>query len=219
MSDNKHKQTTLIIARHGNTFGPADTPTRVGKGTDIPLVEKGVRQAQALGLHLLAQGYKPDLVMTSTLKRTIQTAQLAMQDAGLGAVPILPMALFDEIDYGPDENKTEDQVIARIGEEALQRWDEQALPPQGWKVDVPALKRGWQDFAAELLDKHKEQTILVVTSNGIARFAPVLTGDFDGFCRSNHIKLSTGAYAVMQHDGGAESYWHVQGWNIKPPLV
>ena len=44
--------TTLIIARHGNTFNPGDTPTRVGKHTDMPLVEKGEAQGRALGRYL-----------------------------------------------------------------------------------------------------------------------------------------------------------------------
>lgn len=47
---------TLIIARHGNTFGPDDTPTRVGARTDLPLVESGIQQARLLGTHLRALG-------------------------------------------------------------------------------------------------------------------------------------------------------------------
>ena len=53
---------TLIIARHGNTFGPGDTPTRVGARTDLPLVESGKAQAKALGLHFLENGLVPDVV-------------------------------------------------------------------------------------------------------------------------------------------------------------
>ena len=43
--------TTLIIARHGNTFDKGDIPTRVGARTDLPLVEKGRAQAKALVAH------------------------------------------------------------------------------------------------------------------------------------------------------------------------
>ena len=51
--------TTLIIARHGNTFGPEDTPTRVGARTDVPLVGSGLEQGRALGRWLKAQGLRP----------------------------------------------------------------------------------------------------------------------------------------------------------------
>ena len=32
--------TRILIARHGNTFTKDQTPTRVGRHTDLPLVEK-----------------------------------------------------------------------------------------------------------------------------------------------------------------------------------
>ena len=34
-------QTRLVVARHGNTFGPKDVVTRVGGRTDLPLVASG----------------------------------------------------------------------------------------------------------------------------------------------------------------------------------
>ena len=71
--------TTLIIARHGNTFGPDDTPTRVGARTDIPLVEKGREQAKAIGKYLREQEMIPDVVYASKLKRAIETAEIAVQ--------------------------------------------------------------------------------------------------------------------------------------------
>ena len=40
--------TTLIIARHGNTFGKGDTPTRVGARTDGAAAFRSQRTAQLL---------------------------------------------------------------------------------------------------------------------------------------------------------------------------
>ena len=54
---------------------------------------------------------------------------------------------------------------------------------------------------------------MVVTSNGIARFAPHITGDFDGFAARHKIKISTGGICVFDHDG---QNWHVRNWNIRP---
>ena len=204
--------TTLIIARHGNTFGPDDTPTRVGARTNIPLVEKGRAQAKAIGKYLRAQEMIPDVVYASKLKRAIETAEIAVKESGVSN-PVYQLDMFNEIDYGPDENKIEDEVIARIGKQAIEEWDSQAIVPDGWKVDPTEIIRNWHNFADQIAAHDDEETAMVVTSNGIARFAAHLTGDFDGFALKHKIKLSTGALAILRCENGQ---WRVQDWNIRP---
>lgn len=204
--------TTLIIARHGNTFGPDDIPTRVGGRTDLPLVEKGFAQGTAMGAYLAANGLVPDVVYASHLQRTQQTAQAALDEMGTQRA-IETLDIFNEIDYGPDENMTEDVVIARIGEQAIKDWDAHAIVPNGWVVDPNEIIENWKRFTAALLTEHAGKTILVVTSNGIARFAPHITGDFAEFAAHNKIKLSTGALALLKHDG---ERWTITDWNVKP---
>lgn len=203
--------TTLIIARHGNTFGPDDTPTRVGK-TDLPLVEKGREQAKAIGRYLREHKLIPDVVYSSQLQRTYETAQIAIKESGISN-PIFQLDIFNEIDYGPDENKTEDEVIARIGKEAIEEWDTHAVVPDGWKVNPPEIIRNWHNFADQICAHDDEETVLAVTSNGIARFAPHITGKFEEFSTSNKIKLATGALAILRHEKGQ---WFIKDWNIKP---
>lgn len=205
-------KTTLIIARHGNTFGPDDTPTRVGVHTNIPLVESGLEQGRMLGEYLAANKLAPDVVYASGLKRTTQTAEKAIAAMGIG-VKVWPEAIFNEIDYGPDENQPEEDVIARIGQEAIDAWNKNAVVPPGWKVDPEKIIANWREFGDRCTKTHAGQTILVVTSNGVARFAPHLTGDFDAFAQKHDIKLATGALAVLEHDGKA---WKVKSWNVKP---
>lgn len=204
--------TTLIIARHGNTFGPDDTPTRVGGRTDLPLVEKGREQAEAIGKYLSENRLIPDAVYTSTLQRTIETARIAIKSSGV-TNPIHQLDIFNEIDYGPDENKVEADVIARIGADAIKDWDERAVVPDGWQAEPDAVIQSWHEFASQACAFDDNETALVVTSNGIARFAPYITGDFEGFAAAHDIKLSTGALGILKHDGAA---WSVQDWNIRP---
>lgn len=205
--------TTLIIARHGNTFGPGDTPTRVGAHTDLPLVEKGEEQARAIGRYLSENRLIPDVVYSSKLQRTSQTAKIAVKESGV-TNPVFELDIFNEIDYGPDENKVEEDVIARIGEQAIKDWDERAVVPDGWKVDPSEIIQNWKNFADQICAFDDNETVLVVTSNGIARFAPHMTGDFDGFLKEHNIKLSTGALAILKHD--RETGWRVEAWNVKP---
>lgn len=203
--------TLLIIARHGNTFDKGQTPTRVGTRTDMPLSESGKIQARALGNYLKANGIYPEAVYSSQLKRTIETAELALAEAGYKE-HIFPLAIFNEIDYGPDENQIEDKVIARIGEQAIKDWDEKAILPAGWNFDPEECIRNWQDFASHIVED-QQSCVMVVTSNGIARFAPHITGDFEEFAKNHSIKISTGAVCALQFANGR---WTVLDWNLKP---
>lgn len=204
--------TTLIIARHGNTFGPKDTPTRVGARTDLPLVEKGREQARKLGEYIKENNMIPDVVYSSNLQRTIETATIAIHKSGISN-PVYQLDIFNEIDYGPDENKIESDVIARIGEEAIKAWDKNAVVPDGWAVDPDQIIKNWTGFAKHITEHDNDETILVVTSNGIARFAPYITGNYEAFRRQYNIKLSTGALGILEFKNSA---WHVKDWNIKP---
>lgn len=215
--------TTLIIARHGNTFSAGDTLTRVGARTDLPLVEKGREQAKALGQYLKEHQLIPDAAYCSTLQRTQETAKIAL-DASGARVRAYPLAIFDEVDYGPDENKTEEDVIARIGKKAIEEWDKNAIVPNGWKINPDEVIENWIGFGRQISQTHDtvtnkvldiSETILVVTSNGIARFAPYLTDRYTAFTQEYDIKLSTGSLGILRFNG---DHWHVESWNIKPPL-
>lgn len=200
--------TKLIIARHGNTFRNGDMPTRVGARTDLKLTSEGEEQALRLGHFLKAKGYKPDVVYTSRLRRTIDTARLACLALECGC-PADPLAFLDEIDYGPDENQPETSVIERLGAAALKNWDEQAVMPEDWSPRPPEILLGWKNFLKDCAGSKSGQTILLVTSNGIARFALSLAAKDRDF----PLKLSTGSYGILEYDG---AIWHVREWNVKP---
>lgn len=204
--------TTLIIARHGNTFNPDDTVTYVGARTDLPLVESGREQAKKLGHYLKNNELIPDVVYASALKRAQETARIAIKESGV-TNPVFTLDIFNEIDYGPDENKTKEQVIARIGEDTLKKWDEDGIMPHGWNADPEQIKKHWLDFAEQIRAHDDNETVLVVTSNGIARFAGHLTGDFEHFRKTHGLKLATGALGILTHN---KSGWRVEGWNIRP---
>ena len=197
----------IIVARHGNTFNPDETPRRVGCMTDIPLVPLGRDQALRMGVHLRNYSLVPQRVVTSNLMRTKETAKLAADHLKAEIDE-----RFDEIDYGPDENKPEDAVIDRVGYQAMDEWNERGVVPPGWLFDSSYAIKSWKDFADETL-KHGPHTVMVVTSNGIARFAPYITDDFDSFAMNYEIKLATGALGILEYVDGK---WRVQGWNVRP---
>lgn len=204
--------TTLIIARHGNTFDKGETPRRVGARTDIPLVKKGKAQAKSIAMYLIKNDLHPNIIYSSSLVRTKQTAQIIATEINYTS-SIVENALFNEIDYGPDENKTEEEVLNRISKDAICQWDQHAIVPDGWEVDPDAIKLGWKEFSDKIASDEKK-TVLVVTSNGVARFAPFITGDYDNFCNSHAIKISTGAICIFNYKSSIG--WTIDLWNHSP---
>ena len=204
--------TRLLIARHGNTFGPNDTPVRIGARTDLPLSESGCQQANRLGIYLKKNHANLSVIFTSELKRTQQMAEIAIEVAQF-AVEAKQLAIFNEIDYGPDEAKTEEEVIARIGQTAIDNWNQCAKVPAGWQVNPDEIIHHWQQFADQILTNYPTQTILVITSNGIARFAPHLLNDIKQFSKDYPLKMVTGAISEFYH---FQDKWQLDRWNYKP---
>lgn len=207
--------TRLIIARHGNTFEKGQIPTRVGARTDLALVE--TERGTNVGLYLKKAGLLLDAVFAAPLKRTTQTAELAIKAMKID-MPVIAENSFTEIDYGPDENKTEDEVIARIGQEAIDNWNKEAKVPNGWVVDPEGIINDWKNFANKVEQEFHGKNVLVVSSNGIIRFAPYLTGDFDAFCAQYDIKVGTGCVCIFEKEDN-ESSWRCAVWNLKPKDV
>jgi probable phosphoglycerate mutase len=195
----------LFIVRHGNTFDAGEVVRRVGGRTDLALSASGRAQAEALGLHLAALARFVSAAC-SPLRRTRATAEAIL--AAQSPAPELASLLFlREIDYGPDENRPEAEVVARLGQDALDRWEREAVPPTGWKVDPDAIIANWQLLLADLAEREGDH--LVVTSNGVARFALAAIGD-----RNTPGKLPTAGYGVLSLEGGA---WALQEWGRRAP--
>ncbi len=227
--------TRLIIARHGNTFTRDQTPTRIGRRTDLDLVEE--KRSRAIGHYLIENNLLPAKVFAAPLKRTTNTARLAVNQMQTH-LSIEPEESFLEIDYGPDENQTEDQVLQRlgglravemgqnleqlsnqqvmaIGREVINAWNRKATVPGGWKVNPADIVNNWHRFAKKVEMEYPGQTVLLVTSNGIARFSPHLTGEFASFAQKNQIKLTTGGLAIFEKQSH-QQHWKCTAWNIPP---
>ncbi len=189
--------TRLYIVRHGNTFEAGETPRRIGASTDLPLTTTGVAQAEALGQHFAGR-VAFARAFSSPLRRTRSTAEAIL--ARQVHPPLLEtLTLLTEIDHGPDENRTEDEVVARIGGSAIALWDEKGIAPDGWNAGADWRLPGWRDFAASLCAEHPDDAILLVTSNGAARFA-LLAFDSKSVDKIGNYKLRTASYALIELD-------------------
>lgn len=193
-----------VIVRHGNTFESGEVPRRIGARTDLPLTAAGLAQAEALGAYFAARDWRFARILVSPLARTRATASALLARLP-GSPPPVDCDWLREIDHGPDENQPEDAVLARIGSEALEAWDTRAVPPPGWHVDAEARIAGWRALFA-----NEEGPVLLVTSNGAARFALVAAG-LDG---AGRLKLPTGGYGVIGR--GAGGALELAQWGERP---
>ena len=187
-------------------------------------------RARAVGRYLKENGFALTKVYAAPLKRTMETAKLALNEAGV-TLPVFPEEGLREIDYGVDENRPEDDVVERLGKEYLAKenaiaptreqivakgnevidaWNKKAVLPDGWMADVPAMIDFWKNFAAAI---NENETVLVVSSNGTIRFAPYITSDYDAFCATHDIKVATGGVCLFENDG---LKWICREWNLKP---
>jgi probable phosphoglycerate mutase len=193
---------TLTIVRHGNTFDKGETLLRVGGRTDLPLSKSGRKQALQLAEHFSERRF--DLVLCSPLKRQQQTAEAILSHLATPDTLNIDSRLT-EVDYGPDEGVPEVEVVARLGAEVLKRWEDHRTPPPDWHIDEVALSALW----ANLLVQACTQNVLVVTSNGTARylFEHVARGDAP-------YKLRTGAYGTVSVS--QDNKLTLENWDVRP---
>lgn len=195
-----------VILRHGNTFDPGDVVTRVGGRTDAPLSNSGRAQVEEVATALSERAFTFARILSSPLARTMETARIVGGRLAPKA-PLEPLESLREIDYGPDENKPEAEVLARIGAAALAAWEEHATPPPDWRVDPSALTLAWKTLFETLV--RAEGDSLIVTSNGVARFALDAAHSRPADAPR---KLKTAAYGVVRlAPAGAE----ILEWNVR----
>lgn len=195
----------LHVVRHGNTFNSGEPLRRVGARTDMPLVSSGMAQAEALGAWYAGRGLRFTRALCSPLLRTRQTAE-AILSASAHPCPLEYADFLKEIDHGPDENALEEDVLARIGQDAIHAWDQHAQAPDGWIVNHSDRIDAWRRFLSE----SGSGDVLLVTSNGAARF--ILLAANLGVNAS--LKLRTGACAeILQHDADR---FTIVDWDVRP---
>jgi broad specificity phosphatase PhoE len=202
----------LILVRHGNTFEPGEKVLWVGSRTDLPLVVKGLEQAQAIGNALAKADIKPAAILTGPLRRTWETATIIAEIIHFPKESIVIDERLREIDYGVWEGKSSDEIRALYGEKELLDWDKHNRWPAlaGWTPTEATIAEGVMALMSQLLDNYTaSDTVCIVSSNGIFRvlgrkLAPT----------SAQIKMSTGNISVI--DFGPASRIERSVWNIAP---
>ena len=145
----------LFVARHGQTVWNAQN--RVCGVTDVKLTEKGIEQAKELSD--VVQNYNIDMVISSPLKRAIETSEIV---ADKNNIPLQIEKLLIEQNYGIYEgvDRKNDSFLANKRNFAYRY-------PKGESM----LQVAYRIYG--LIDKLKEQyqdkNILIISHGGVCR--------------------------------------------------
>ena len=111
---------SLILLRHGESEWNAKN--LFTGWVDVPLSQKGIFEAKHGGQLLKDQGYLPDVVHTSLLRRAIQTANIALDESDRHWIPVRRSWRLNERHYGALQGKDKKETLEKYGEEQFKLW-------------------------------------------------------------------------------------------------
>jgi 2,3-bisphosphoglycerate-dependent phosphoglycerate mutase len=126
----------LVLLRHGESEWNA-------KGlftgwVDVGLSATGAAEAQRGGAMIAESGLRPDVVYTSVLTRAIQTANFALEAAGLLWLPVRRSWRLNERHYGALQGQDKAQTRQTYGDEQFMLWRRSYdVPPPPLPDDDP----------------------------------------------------------------------------------
>lgn len=150
--------TRFILLRHGQTHW--STEYRFAGHADIELTPTGQAQARAAAAVLVGRGI--DVIVSSPLRRCLDTAALA---ADVLDIPLITIDGLIEMDYGLWEGLDRAEAYERDPEHFMDWLTNTAVAPPGGE-SLQALHRRVRTTRAELVSRFQGKTVLVVSHVG-----------------------------------------------------
>jgi 2,3-bisphosphoglycerate-dependent phosphoglycerate mutase len=111
---------TLVLLRHGESEW--NSKGLFTGWVDVGLSGTGAQEAENGGRLLVQAGLRPTVVHTSVLTRAIQTAHIALEEAGLLWLPVRRSWRLNERHYGALQGKDKARTRQEFGEEQFMLW-------------------------------------------------------------------------------------------------
>lgn len=111
------RKATLVIMRHGQSTWTDKAVNKFAGWVDVPLTDLGRQQARHAGDLLAEAGIKPDVLFTSVLGRSIETANIVLERVGRPWIPVRRTWRLNERHYGAFQGQTRPAMRERYGEE------------------------------------------------------------------------------------------------------
>ena len=118
----------LVLLRHGQSAW--NNTNQFTGWVDVPLTEQGEAEAKKGGKLLKDKGVLPDIVFTSLLRRAINTANIALDEADRLWIPVKRDWRLNERHYGALQGKDKSEIREEYGDEKFMLWRRSyATPP------------------------------------------------------------------------------------------
>eukprot|EP01119_Soliformovum_irregulare_P005728 TRINITY_DN1747_c0_g1_i1.p1 TRINITY_DN1747_c0_g1~~TRINITY_DN1747_c0_g1_i1.p1 ORF type:complete len:251 (-),score=46.94 TRINITY_DN1747_c0_g1_i1:612-1364(-) len=110
----------LVLVRHGESTWNAEN--RFTGWVDVPLSEKGLKEAHRAADRLKEAGFSFDVAFTSVLQRAIKTLWTILEDMNIMSIPITNSWRLNERMYGGLQGLDKAETAAKHSEEQVKIW-------------------------------------------------------------------------------------------------
>jgi 2,3-bisphosphoglycerate-dependent phosphoglycerate mutase len=124
----------LVLLRHGESTWNQEN--RFTGWKDVPLSDKGLREASAAGQLLKREAFDFDIAYTSVLKRAIKTLWIVLEELDRMWIPIRHSWRLNERHYGALQGLNKAETAAKFGDSQVKIWR------RAYDVPPPALEDG-----------------------------------------------------------------------------
>jgi len=176
----------LILLRHGESEWNAKN--LFTGWVDVELSDKGRQEAARGGVLLKEAKLLPDVLHTSLLKRAINTADIALESAGVSGIPVKRSWRLNERHYGALQGKDKAATLKEYGAEQFQLWRRSFdVPPPAIADDDKYSQKNDPKYANLGTELPKTECLKDV----VARVIPYLNNEINNDLKSGKVVLIT----------------------------
>lgn len=194
----------VVLMRHGQSQWNLEN--RFTGFHNVELSDQGVAEAKLSGQNLAKAGIKFDIVYTSTLKRAYTTAEIALNEAGQGAL-VAGMVKSDDMrerDYGDLTGLNKDETKEKYGADQVQIWRRSydVQPPGGESLKDVVENRVRPYFNSTIKPQMDAGKNILVAAHGNSLRALLIILGENTPENINETEIPTGSPLVLEFENG-----------------
>lgn len=194
----------LVLMRHGQSQWNLEN--RFTGFHNIELSPQGIEEAKLSGRNLAKAGINFDVVYTSTLQRAYTTAEIALNEAGQGAL-VAGMIKSDDMrerDYGDLTGLNKDETKQKYGDEQVHIWRRSydVQPPGGESLKDVVENRVRPYFENVIKPQMQAGKNILVAAHGNSLRALLIILGENTPENINSTEIPTGSPLVLEYENG-----------------
>lgn len=189
----------LVLVRHGESQWNLEN--RFTGWVDVPLSEKGEKEAQAAGEKIKKENFHFDKAYVSNLKRAQHTLGFILEKIGQSNIPVEKNEALNERHYGDLQGLNKAETAKKFGDEQVKIWRRSydIAPPNGESLKDTAA-RTLPYFESRVLNDLKKGKNVIIAAHGNSLRSIVMHLDKLTTEQVLELNLGTGVPIVYQFD-------------------